>query len=196
MWYCVIQNRFWVGRSFAWWFTSNTKAYWLVLFMNDKPHMLRLSFLVNMEFVIPFTAPPIPISNRLSWAWYWAGRVGGGGGRPFVLWMFSTMMRSSCSCWIIPLLLLVVYRLRFSGTPVSSSKILISFWKKTIPKRENFKFLSLIDVSDTLSLLGANRSRDQWHEPKREASIKFEFQNSFHNWKVTLHYDWLFIIDL
>ena len=192
MWYCVIQNPFWVGRLFADWFTSNTKAYWLVLFMNDKPHILRLSLLVNMEFVIPFTAPPIPIFIHLSSAWYWEG----GGRGPFVLWMFSTTMRSSCSCWIIPLLLLVVYRLRFSGTPVSSSKILISFWKKTIPKRENFKFLLLIDGSDTLSLIGANRSRDQWHEPKKEASIKFEFQNSFHKRKVTLHYDGLFIIDL
>ena len=190
MWYCVIQNSFWVGQSFAGWFTSNTEAYWLVLFVNDKPHILRLSLLVNMEFVIPFTAPPIPISIRLSWAWYWEG------GGPFVLWMFSTTMRPSCSCWIIPLILLVVYRLRFSGTPVSSSKILISFWKKTIPKRENFKFLLLIDGPDTLSPIGANRSRDQWHEPKKEASIKFEFQNSFHKRKVTLHYDQLFIIFL
>ena len=88
-----------VGRSFAWWFTSNTKAYWLVLFMSDKPHILRLSLLVKMEFVIPFTAPPIPISICLGWIWYWAGRRGGGG-CPFVLWMFSTVMRSSCSCWI------------------------------------------------------------------------------------------------
>ena len=159
MWYGVIQNPFWVGRTFAGWFTSNTKAYWLVLFMNNKPHMLRLSLLVNLEFVIPFTAPPIPISIHLSSASYWEGGGGRGGG-PFFLWMFSTMMRSSCSCWIIPLLVLVVYRLQFSGTPVSSSKILISFWKKTIPERENFKFLSLIDVSDTLSLLGPNKSRD------------------------------------
>jgi len=36
--------------------------------MNDKPNILRLSLLVNMEFVIPFTAPPIPISICLGWA--------------------------------------------------------------------------------------------------------------------------------
>jgi len=44
------------------WFTSNTEAYWPVLLTSIKPYILRSSLMVDMEFVIPFTAPPIPIS--------------------------------------------------------------------------------------------------------------------------------------
>ena len=43
-------------------FTSNTEAYWPVLLTSIKPYILRSSLMVGMEFVIPFTAPPIPIS--------------------------------------------------------------------------------------------------------------------------------------
>ena len=61
-----------------------------------KPYVIQLSLWVNMEFVIAFTAPPIPISNCLG-----RGDVrlerGGGGGRLFGLCVFSTMLRSSTS---------------------------------------------------------------------------------------------------
>ncbi len=90
MWYCVIQNPLWVGRLFADWFTSNTKAFWLVLFMNDKPYILRLSLLVNMEFVLPFKAPPIPIFIRLGLAFDIV--LEGGGGRGFPLF---------CGCLVL-----------------------------------------------------------------------------------------------
>ena len=184
MWYCVIQNSFWVGQSFAGWFTSNTEAYWLVLFINDKPHnILRLSLLViNMEFVIPFTAPPIPISIW-PWLgfWYWGGG-GGGGGFPLfsgclVLWWDLHVLASGSRLiylkfWEIRSFVLLVYRLQFSGSSADCWKIHVLFLKKTIPS--NFKFLLLIDIFHTFSLSGASRSRDQWHEPKKKPPWKFE----------------------
>jgi len=50
--------------------------------MNDKPYILRLSLLVNMEFVLPFKAPPIPIFIRLGLAFDIVLEGGGGGGFP------------------------------------------------------------------------------------------------------------------
>ena len=79
------------------WFTSNTKAYWPVLLTNIKQYILRSSMMVDMEFVMPFKAPSIPISMP----WYRADvgpERGGEEGRPFGLWVFRAMLRSSCPC--------------------------------------------------------------------------------------------------
>ena len=51
-----------LDKSSQAWFTSNTEAFWPVLLTSMKPYILRSSLMVDMEFVIPFTAPPIPIS--------------------------------------------------------------------------------------------------------------------------------------
>ena len=61
------------------WFTSNTEAYWPVLLTSIKLYILRSSLMVDLEFVIPFTAPPIPISIRLR-SLDVGQKVGGGGG--------------------------------------------------------------------------------------------------------------------
>ena len=72
--------------------------------------------------------------------------------------------------WKITLSVLLVYRLQLSGSSADGWKIHVLFLKKTIPS--NFKFLLLIDVFHTFSLSRTSRSRDQRHEPKKEASIK------------------------
>ena len=54
-----------LGKSSQAWFTSNTEAFWPVLLTSMKPYILRSSLMVDMEFEIPFTAPPIPISIHL-----------------------------------------------------------------------------------------------------------------------------------
>ena len=94
---CVIQGPSLFVKTFARSFRGNTKAYWIVLSSNIKPYILRSSLMmVNLEFWKPLAAPPFPISilHLLSSIVGWEG---GAGGRWFVLWIFITMMRSSCS---------------------------------------------------------------------------------------------------
>ena len=93
---CVIRGPSLFVKTFARSFRGNTKAYWIVLSSNIKPYILRSSLMVNLEFWIPLAAPPFPFSFCICWVWLLAGR-GGRGGRWFVLWIFITMMRSSCS---------------------------------------------------------------------------------------------------
>ena len=77
---CVIRGPYLFVKTFARRsFRGSTKAYWIVLSTNIKPYTLRPSLMVNLEFWIPFAAPPFPISIWLSWLWYWAGGGGQGG---------------------------------------------------------------------------------------------------------------------
>ena len=80
------------------WSTSNTEAYWHVLLTSIKLYILTPSLMVDMEYVIPFTAPPIPISICLLRLGVIGQKGRGEGGRPFGLWVFRAMLRSSCPC--------------------------------------------------------------------------------------------------
>ena len=67
-----------------------------------------------------------PFPFAFYWVSYWA-EGGWGGGRPLVLWMFSTMMRSSCSCWVKQLCISVnsfeIFESTFSPTCCLSPSI-------------------------------------------------------------------------
>ena len=78
------------GQSSQGWFTSNTEAFWPILLTSIKPYILRSSLMVDMEFVIPFTAPPIPISIYLVRLDVRSERGRGRGGVPLV-----------CGCFVL-----------------------------------------------------------------------------------------------
>ena len=76
-------------KIFARSFRGSTKAYWPVLLTSIKPsYILRSSLMVDMEFVIPFTAPPIPISICLRRLDAGSEREGREGGVPLVCGCF------------------------------------------------------------------------------------------------------------
>ena len=71
------------------WLTSNNdKAYWPVLLTKIKLYILRSLLMVDMEFVIPFKAPSIPISICLGRRLMLGQK---GGGRGASLWSLGVL---------------------------------------------------------------------------------------------------------